>query len=116
MPVSFTGLDLSFLNDPANRLPPGKPKERIDWSEGRAQNVATPYFIGDIKPFVANATREPVEITSRSALRRYERDNGLRQCGDYKPGEVIAAQNKRVQEATSISDADKKASDFKWTD
>ena len=35
--------------------------------------------MSDIQPFV---TQDGVEITSRSALRDYERANGVRQCGN----------------------------------
>lgn len=41
------------------------------------------YAMPDIAPFV---TQDKVEITSRSALRAYERKNGVRQIGnDIKP-------------------------------
>ena len=41
------------------------------------------YAMPDIAPFV---TQDKVEITSRSALRAYERRNGVRQIGnDIKP-------------------------------
>ena len=41
------------------------------------------YVMPDITPFV---TQDKVEITSRSALRAYERSRGVRQVGnDWKP-------------------------------
>lgn len=41
------------------------------------------YAMPDIAPFV---TQDKVEITSRSALRDYERRNGVKQVGnDWKP-------------------------------
>ncbi|PKR55409.1 hypothetical protein [Thalassospira marina] len=43
-----------------------------------------PFFMSDIQPFV---TTDKVEITSRSALRAYERKNNVRQVGnDFNPG------------------------------
>ena len=43
-----------------------------------------PYVMGDIAPFVTHGDK--VEITSRSALREYERKTGFRQIGnDIKP-------------------------------
>jgi hypothetical protein len=114
MPVSLSGLDLSWLKDPTKRLPPAPKKKRANYSK-RSKKLALPSFVGDIKPFVANATQKPVEITSRSQLRAYERGNDIRQCGDFKPGEIISSQNKRM-EAFKVSEADAKASDFKWVD
>lgn len=116
MSVSFSGLDLSFLNDPVNRLPPQAARNRRPNFAAKRSSLASPTLMQDIAPFVANATSDSVEITSRSQLRAYERDNGLKQCGDYKSGEIIATQNKRVHDATSVSAADKKSADFKWTD
>jgi len=113
MPVSFAGLDLSFMK--RNPLPKQAPKERIDHRAKRS-DLPAPYFVSDIKPFIANATPETVEITSRSQLRAYERANGIKQCGDYKPGQIVAEQNKRVSEATYVSPEDQKAADFKWID
>lgn len=75
----------------------------------------------DIQPFVSRATEKAVEITSRSQLRRYERSNGIRQCGDFKPGEVIATDKKRkerdMREASRLARDTKLHSNgehFKW--
>jgi hypothetical protein len=88
MTVTLSGLDLSWMNDPANRLPPAPPKPRIDHRK-RAEGIAIPAFMPDIKPFVAHATKTPVEITSRSVLRRYEIGNGLKQAGDLPVGQIV---------------------------
>ena len=78
-------------------------------------------FMPDIKEFVANATDKPTLITSRSQLGRYERSNNIRQCGDFKPGEVIAREKKRkerdMQEASRLASETRmrgKAEHFKW--
>jgi hypothetical protein len=114
MTISMHGLDLSFLRD--NPLPKRRRKQaRPDFSRHRAEGIAIPAFIGDIAPFVANATRDTVEITSRSQLRAYERANNIRQCGDYKPGEIVQGQKKRL-EANKLPEAEVKAADFKWVD
>lgn len=43
------------------------------------------FIMPDIRPFV---TQDKVEITSRSALRAYERSRGVRQIGnDVKPSD-----------------------------
>jgi hypothetical protein len=115
MAISMHGLDLSFLRD--NPLPKRRRKQkRPDFSRHRAEGIAIPAFIGDIAPFVANATRDTVEITSRSQLRAYERANNIRQCGDYKPRQIVTEQSKRMEAATYVSPEDKKAVDFKWVD
>ena len=78
-------------------------------------------FMPDIKEFVANATDRPTLITSRSQLGRYERSNNIRQCGDFKPGEVIAREKKRkerdMQEASRLARDTRlhaKVDHFKW--
>lgn len=100
MPVSFTGLDLSWLKDPANRLPPRPPKKRERHVSKRSTAVASPYFVGDIQPFVNVANPERThEISSRSQLRAFERDFNCYQTGnDYKPGE-IGAKNQAAWQA-----------------
>lgn len=114
MAITLKGLDLSWMNDPANRLPPQERKERIDFSN-RAENVPIPYFLSDIEPFISVATKDTVEITSRSQLRAYERANGIKQCGELK-GKIVPEQKKRIAEASYVSPEDKKAADFKWVD
>lgn len=58
--------------------------ELVPKSEARPLASASATFVmPDIMPFV---TQDKVEITSRSALREYERRNGVRQIGnDIKP-------------------------------
>ena len=58
--------------------------ELVPKSEARPLASASGvYVMPDITPFV---TQDRVEITSRSALRAYERRNGVRQIGnDIKP-------------------------------
>lgn len=83
--------------------------------------VCAPMVMSDIAPFVSRATEKAVEITSRSQLRRYERSNGIKQCGDLKPGEVIATEKKRkerdMREASRLARETRmngKAEHFKW--
>ena len=58
--------------------------ELVPKSEARPLASASgAYVMPDITPFV---TQDRVEITSRSALRAYERSRGVRQVGnDWKP-------------------------------
>ena len=116
MPVSLSGLDMSWLKNPDNRLPVEHRVRRKPQPKGPRSDLATPTVMSDIKPFISNATAEPTLITSRSGLRAYEAANGIKQCGDYKPGQVISEQNTRIKEATHVSEADKAAADFKWVD
>lgn len=51
----------------------------------------------DIDEFVSYAGPKPELITSRSQLGRHERSNNMRQAGDFKPGEVVAREKKRVE-------------------
>ena len=113
MTVSFSGLDLSFLKDPANRLPPRPKTKRTRVQDKRATGIAVPYFLRDeITPFIAHATKKPVEINSRSTLKRYERENGLRQAGDIKPGTIVAENRKRQAELLAKTQGVPSA----WTD
>lgn len=66
------------------------------------------FFMPDIKEFVSPIDGEV--ISSRSKLRAHERKHGVRQAGDFKPGELIAAENKRVEQSRVID----KGVDFKW--
>lgn len=94
MAVSFTGLDLDFLKDPANRLPPRPKLKKRRVADKRSTKVASPYFVGDITPFVNVANPERThEITSRSQLRAFERDFKCHQVGNDFPIGTIAAKN-----------------------
>jgi len=53
-------------------------------------------FVPDIREFVANATDKVVLISSRSQLARYERANNIRQCGDFKTGEIAQRRTKKI--------------------
>jgi hypothetical protein len=102
MPICLSGLDLSFMRD--NPLPPREPREeRPDFSDKRATGIAIPAFMPDIKPFLAVSTVKPEWISSRTALRRYEISNGLRQAGDIKPGEIAAENNAKKAELVKKS-------------
>ena len=72
-------------------------KWKPDRSRKNAGKIVAPSVMPDIRAFVAVATEKPMEITSRSQLGRYERSNNIRQCGDYRPGEVIERRKKRVE-------------------
>ncbi len=113
MPVSFTGLDLSWLSDPANRLPPSAPKKRTNFAAKRSTAVASPYFMGDITPFENVATRDGGEITSRSQLREFEKRTGMKQVGtDFGDGKIAAANEAKKAEWERLAST----VDHGWTD
>lgn len=113
MPVSMSGLDLSWLKDPKKRLPPRPKQKPAQVPDKRAVGIAVPYFLRDeITPFVAHATKQSVEITSRSTLKRYERENELRQAGDIKPGTIVAENRKKQAELIAKT----KGVPSAWTD
>lgn len=66
------------------------------------------FFMPDIKEFVSPIDGEV--ITSRSKLRAHERRHGVRQAGDFKPGELIAAEKKRVEQSRPTD----KGVTFRW--
>lgn len=95
----MSGLDLSFLNDPANRLPDELKLRRAPIPRGERSDLPSPYFMGDITPFVNVASRETHEITSRSQLRAFERSSGMRQVGnDFQSGSIVAEHEAKAAE------------------
>jgi hypothetical protein len=89
--VSLSGLDLSSIDW---SWEPPKPKKKKRERNLRSDVASAPYLMGDIKPF-----RSPIDgavISSRSQLRAHEQKHGVKQCGDYKPGEIIKRENKRI--------------------
>ena len=105
MPVSFSGIDLSWLKDPANRLPPRAPKKRTNFKAKRSDKVASPHFMRDITPFVNVANPERTEeISSRSQLRAFERSFGCHQVGnDYGVGNIAAKNEAKLREREELA-------------
>jgi hypothetical protein len=112
MPISLSGLDLSWLQDPAKRLPPREKKQRTSFRHLRS-DVPSPMFMSDIAPFVNVATREGGEITSRSHLREFEKRSGLVQVGsDFGEGRIAAENEARKAEWERLA----ATVDHGWTD
>jgi hypothetical protein len=112
MVISLSGLDLSWMKDPANRLPPS-PRKRARRRNLRAENVAIPHFIGDIKPFLNVVTKDFHEISSRSQLREFERSSGYRQVGnDFEPGTIAREHEEKKAELERLA----ATVDHGWTD
>jgi hypothetical protein len=111
MPVSLHGLDMSWLNDPANRLPPRKvTRER---RPNRRSDLPSPNFMADIKPFVNVVTRDTHEISSRSQLREFEKRSGYRQVGnDFEPGSIARENEQKKAEMERLA----ATVDHGWTD
>ena len=90
-----------------------------EWKPARKTKgkVGAPSVMPDIKEFVTVAGHDtPVLISSRAKLRAYERSNNIRQCGDLKPGEIIARERARI--AGSRDEARRLGGDTSvtWTD
>jgi hypothetical protein len=86
MAVSFAGLDLSFLKDPAKRLPEEMKVRRKHRPRGpRSDAVASPYFVPDVDAVYGGAWQSIVdgsEISSRSNWREHNKKNGVVDVGD----------------------------------
>ncbi len=87
---SLSGLKMDFL-DPKKR---GSGRKRFAHAYSpttppKRGSVASPTVMADIGEFVAHATRKPALISSRSALRRYERENDVKQCG-HDLGDIVS--------------------------
>ena len=72
--------------------------------------AASFYLMGDINEFQSPIDGET--ISSRSQLRAHERKHGVRQAGDFKPGELVACEKKRVDETRKIAQSG--GVEFKW--
>lgn len=103
MAVSMSGLDLSFMQD---WQPPKKKKKKRE--RNLRATIAAPYLMGDIASFTS-----PIDgshISSRSQLRAHEIKHGVRQCGDFRKGEIIAKENKRM----ALSKAKAEGATTRW--
>lgn len=83
-------------------------KEMVQIIEQKTGPRSGAFFMPDIKEFVSPIDGEV--ISSRSKLRAHERRHGVRQAGDFKKGELINAEKRRVEQSKT---ADKGVS-FKW--
>jgi hypothetical protein len=61
-----------------------------------------PSLMQDIKPFVSPI--DGTEISSRSKLKAHEQKHGVKQAGDYKPGEIVREQKKRVEAEMKLAE------------
>lgn len=99
MPVSLSGLDLSFLrkNDPAGIQPgrfrydeeegviPAAQHARKHRREDRRSDLPTPYFVPDVDQAYGGAWKSVIdgsEISSRSNWREHNKRNGVVDVGD----------------------------------
>jgi hypothetical protein len=74
--------------------------ERFELSEDRPVKQRGPTVMPDLDGAYNGGFRSPINgefITSRSQLRAHEQRYDVKQCGDFKPGEVAAMQNQRVE-------------------
>lgn len=97
--VSMHGLDLSFMH---TSPPVKRTRKKASRAKSKRSSLPCPVLITDIKPFVSPI--DGSEITSRSKLRSHEQRHGVKQAGDFKRGELIAKENKRVAETQRLAD------------
>ena len=94
--VSMAGLDLSFMADsPLSWETAPKPKRKRRAS--KRSSLPCPTVMTDIKEFTSPIDGEV--ISSRSKLKAHERRHNVRQAGDFKPGEIVERENKRVAQS-----------------
>ena len=95
MAISLSGLDMPWLKD--SPLPP-KPKRKKVFKAKRS-DLACPYVMGDIRPFVSPVGENPEVISSRSSLRAHERKHGVWQVGnDINPIKSGKARKAKLEE------------------
>lgn len=117
--VSMSGLDLSFLREPTKKSR-GRPrknsvpaksayqrqmddiKARIKAKPSKRADIACPVLMTDITPFVSPI--DGTEISSRSKLRAHEQKHGVKQNGDMRKGEIVARENKRIEDSLKIAE------------
>jgi hypothetical protein len=78
------------------RKHPVEAKPKKVYPDCRA-DFGAPMVMSDLKPFVSPI--DGTEITSRSKLKAHEQRHGVKQAGDFKRGEIIAKENKRIEES-----------------
>jgi hypothetical protein len=94
------------------------------WVQDRAKRKGFDFskrmnFVPDIQEFMAYATDKPQLISSRPQLARYERSNGIRQCGDFKRGEIAerrATKVRREIDAAHKATGVRPGTSVNWTD
>ncbi len=78
------------------RKHPVKTKPEKTFPDCRA-DFGFPRVMQDITPFISPI--DGTEISSRSKLKAHEQRHGVRQCGDFRKGEIIAKENKRIEDS-----------------
>jgi hypothetical protein len=112
--VSLSGLDMSFMREPSKKKGRQKKKKltchlaqmealrrKTDAIPSKRADFGAPMVMNDITPFVSPIDGK--EITSRSKLKAHELRHGVKQCGDFKKGEIIAKENKRIEETRRLA-------------
>lgn len=74
-----------------------KPKRRRGRPRSVRADFGCPALMPDITSFVSPI--DGTEISSRSKLKAHEQRHGVKQCGDFKKGEIIAKEDKRIADS-----------------
>jgi len=93
----------AFANVPAPKKKRGRPRKnrpndnpKKRFPDCRA-DFGAPLVMSDIKSFISPI--DGTEITSRSGLKAHEQRHGVKQAGDFRKGEIIAKENKRIEDS-----------------
>ena len=92
----MSGLDLSFLNN--GKGPRGK--KRRTTKRAKQATASGPYVVPDLDRAYAKdgGIVSPITgelITSRKQLRAHERQHNVKQCGDFRPGELVGRERSK---------------------
>lgn len=87
MTISLSGLDLSWLRDPAKRLPEAMKPKRRPSPRGPRSDLPSPHFMPDVDRAYGGAWTSIIDgsqISSRSNWREHDKRNGVLQVDrDY---------------------------------
>jgi len=90
-PVKTTGAHSSYQRQME------KIKDRAASRPSMRADFGAPVVMSDIVSFVSPI--DGTEISSRSKLKAHEQRHGVKQCGDFKKGEIIAKEDKRIADS-----------------
>ncbi|MGP0041535.1 MAG: hypothetical protein ACLPJW_12710 [Rhodomicrobium sp.] len=107
MAISLSGLDMPWLG----KTPlPKKPKRRGRPPKSKRSDLASPYYMSDIKPFISPVGDTPL-ISSRPQLAAHCREHGMVQVGDELKGKIV---EKGVAKQKALAEAGKGVT-VEWT-
>ena len=119
MTVSLSGLDLSWMQDPANRLPEQMKTKRRPRPRGPRSDLPSPYFMPDVDSAYGGPWESIVdgsEISSRSNWREHNRRNGVEQVDRDYWGKTEDDHVTEIEERMGYDPSLIGHQDFTWKD